>query len=403
MLAMAWRNIWRNKARSIVIMLSVSVGLCAGLGVLALYKGMMKSRIRTVIESEVSHIQLHHPEFGKDLHPYYVVPGGYVLPGDLRRLPAVKMVAARQITQGMLVTTTGSAGVQINGVQPEAEYAITSLKQKFVEGNGFTDVKKNEVIIGKKLADKLKLKLNTRLVLTFTDSTNNLVSAAFRVKGIYRSSNTPLEELNVYVPITALGELLLTGNNYHELAILLQDDEDLDAVQEQIKKQYPDLLVESWKELSPETDLMVKTVDEYSYIILVIILIALAFGILNTMLMSVLERTKEIGMMVALGTSRLRIFLLILLETFFLTAAGTPIGMVAAYLVTGYYEKNGLDLSGMGKEMLASFGYESIIYPMFPWDKLVIMLIMVAGTAIISCLLPAIRALRLQPVETLRR
>ena len=172
---------------------------------------------------------------------------------------------------------------------------------------------------------------------------------------------------------------------------------------EQLKKMYPNLLVESWKDISPETELLVKTVDEYSYIIMIIILFALAFGIVNTMLMSVLERTREVGMMAALGTSRTRLFFLVLQETILLTIAGTPLGLSAAYVVTNYYHQHGLDLSNMGKEMMASFGFGSIVYPSFPWERLGGIMLLVIGTALIACLIPAIKALKLQPVEALRR
>jgi len=400
---LAWRNIWRNKARSIVIMLSVAIGLLAGIGVLALYKGMMRSRVKTVIYSEVGHLQIHHPEFKKENHPAYVLPDAKALLKKLQSFPGVEMAAPRSVVQGMLLTATGSAGVQINGVVPALEYPASQLKNKIIEGQGFHDEKKNEILIGKKLADKMKLKLGAKLVLTFTDTADNLTSSAFRVAGIYRSGNAPLDELNVYVPLRTLNDLLLIGDSFHEIAVLLKNDDDLQTVQASLKSAFPDLVVESWKDISPETDLMVKTVDDYSYIIMIIILIALAFGILNTMLMSVLERTREIGMMVALGTGRARIFLLILMETVLLTAAGTPIGLLAAYLITRYYEQHGLDLSGMGKDMMASFGFETTIYPSFPWEKLSVILIMVIGTALLSCLLPALKALRLQPVEALRR
>ena len=402
-LLMAWRNIWRNKARSMVIMLSVAIGLLAGIGVLALYKGMMKSRVRTVIDSEVAHLQLHHADFKKDYHPAYLLPGANALLQKVQSYPEVKMAAPRSLAQGMLVTTTGSAGVQINGVVPQLEYGASHLREKLIAGDGFHEAKKNEILVGKKLADKMKLKTGSKLVLTFTDTADNLVSSAFRVAGIYQSGNAPLDEANVYVLLTTLNELLLTGDAFHEIAILLNRDEDLQAVQEKLRSAYPSLLVESWKVISPETELMVKTVDEYSYIIMIVILVALAFGILNTMLMSVLERTKEIGMMVALGTPRLSIFLLVLLEAVFLTIAGTPIGLLAAYLITGHYQKHGLDLSGMGKDMMASFGFDTTIYPSFPWEKLIIILILVVGTALLSCLLPALKALRLKPVEALRR
>jgi ABC-type lipoprotein release transport system permease subunit len=400
---LAWRNIWRNKARSIVIMLSVAIGIFAGMGVLALYKGMMKSRIRTVIDSEVGHLQIQHPEFKNDYHPSFVLPDGNLLLNRIQALPDVKIAAPRSIVQGMLVTTTSSAGVQINGVVPELEYATSQLKQKIQTGEGFHPDKKNEILIGKKLADKMKLKQGSKLVLTFSDATDNLVSAAFRVAGIYQSGNTPLDELNVYVTLSALNELLLTGDSYHQIAILLKNDETLTQAAAQLQQLDPSLLVESWKELSPETDLMVNTIDQYSYIIMLIILIALAFGILNTMLMSVLERTREIGMMVALGTSRIKVFLLVFMETVFLTIAGLPVGLLQSWLVILYFQKHGLDLSGMGEEMLASFGYGTMIYPSFPGEKLFPILMMVIGTAVFSCLLPVVKALRLNPVEALKR
>lgn len=400
---MAWRNIWRNKTRSLVIMVSVAIGLLAGIGVLALYKGMMNSRVRTVIDAEASHLQIHNPEFKNDYDPSFIINYPDDVLQKIQSIQEVKLVAPRSIVQGMLVTTTGSAGVQINGVVPDVEYKVSQLKQKIITGEGFHADKKNEIVIGKKLADKMKLKQGSKIVLTFTDTADNIVSSAFRVSSIYQSANTAFDEMNVYVPASTINELLLTGNGFQEIAILLKDDNDLDKVEQQLKKDFPSLLVESWKELSPETELMVKTVDEYSYIIIIIILIALAFGILNTMLMSVLERTREIGMMVALGTSRIRIFLLIFFETIFLTIAGTPVGLLTAYFITNHYQKRGLDLSGMGKDMMASFGFSTMIYPSFPWEKLAAIMIMVIGTALLSCLLPAMKALRLQPVEALRR
>ena len=121
------------------------------------------------------------------------------------------------------------------------------------------------------------------------------------------------------------------------------------------------------------------------------------------MLMAILERTREIGMMLALGTNRVRIFFLILLETVFLTLAGTPIGILAGWLIIGYYNIRGLNLSGMGKEMMSSFGFGTLIYPEFPGEKLGGLLLIVVGTALVSCIFPAVKALGLQPVEALRR
>lgn len=400
---MAWRNIWRNRMRSIVIVLSVAIGLFAGIAVLALYKGMLHGRVRTVIDAEVAHIQIHDTSFKKDYDPAYVIVKSDTILKALRSMPQVKAFSARSITQGMLVTTTGSAGVQINGVQPREEYEVSGLKKKIIEGEGFKPGKKNEIVIGERLADKMKLKTGSKLVLTFTDSAADIVSAAFRVAAIYRSNNAPLDERNVYVEKETLNQLLNIGNDFHEIAVLLYRDEDMNLVQKKLQKQFPSYQVETWRQISPETDLMVNTVDVYSYIIMIIIMLALAFGIINTMLMAILERTREIGMMTALGMKRFRLFSLVLFETIFLTISGTPIGLGTAWLAINYFNKNGLDLSGMGKELMSSFGYSTMIFPEFPSDKIITVLLIVIITAIVSCLFPALKALRLQPVEALRR
>jgi ABC-type lipoprotein release transport system permease subunit len=230
-----------------------------------------------------------------------------------------------------------------------------------------------------------------------------MVSGAFRVAAIYQSANAPLDERNVYVSMQDLNTLLATGQSFHEIAVILYSDDNVQAVKKTWQQKFPAYQIESWKEISPETDLMVKTTDQLSYILMAIIMFALAFGIINTMLMAVLERTREIGMMVALGTGKLKVFLLILIETVYLTLAGAPIGIAAGWLAAGYYSKNGLNMSDMGEEMMSSFGYSTTIYPEFPADKFLGVMLIVFATAVISCLFPAIKALRLQPVEALRR
>ncbi len=400
---MAWRNVWRNKMRSVVIMLSIAVGLFAGIAVLSLYKGMIKNRVRTVIDAEAGHLQLHDSNFKKDYEPRYVVINGEAIIQKILSLPQVKSVAKRSVTNGMLATATGSAGVQILGVIPATEYEISQLKKKIVEGYEFDTARKNEIMVGKKLAQKMKLKKDSKLVLTFTDAGGSIVSGAFRVAAVFQSNNAPLDERTVYVTISDLNSLLTIGNNFHETVVLLKNDDDLPMVQTQLQRLFPAYHIESWKEISPETELMVKTTNQYSYIIMVIIMFALAFGIINTMLMAILERTREIGMMVALGTSKPRIFSLVLLETLFLTLAGTPIGILIGWLVTGYFGKHGLDLSGMGQEMMSSFGFGTVIYTEFPMEKITGVMLIVFVTAIVSCLFPAIKALKLQPVEALRR
>jgi len=400
---MAWRNIWRNKMRSLIIILSIALGLFAGISVLGLYKGMMRSRVRNVIDAEQSHLQIHDPNFKKDYDPKFILFNGHSVLKTIDALPQVKASSPRSITNGMLATASGSSGVQINGVVPDREYITSQLAAKIVEGRSFDPSRRNQVIVGRKLANKMRLKPGSKLVLTFTDTAGNLVSGAFRVAAVYRSSNAPLDEKNVYVTISDLDNLLNIPGKFHEIAILLKNDEDVELVQHLLRQKFPGYQIENWREISPETDLLIKTTDQYSYIIIIIVMLALAFGIINTMLMAIIERAREIGMMMALGTSRIRIFLLIVVETILITITGTPIGILAGWLVVGYFHIHGLNVSGMGREMISSFGFGTIIYPDFPIEKLPGVLLIVTSTALISSLFPSIKALRLQPAEALTR
>ncbi|SDM29587.1 ABC-type transport system, involved in lipoprotein release, permease component [Daejeonella rubra] len=400
---MAWRNIWRNKTRSIVIMLSIAIGLFSGIAILALYAGMMNSRVRTVIDVEVGHLQIHHPEFKKDYKPEYTIHDGLKMLKSLTSMPEVKLAVPRSIATGMLSTPGGSSGVQINGIIPAQEYLVSKLRDKIIAGNIFSPAKRNQIIIGKKLADKLKLNIGSKLVLTFTDSSDEIVSGAFRVSAIYQSNNAPLDEVNVYITMKEINSMLKIGDEFHEIVLILKQDDYMDTFQSRLSKRFINSKIETWREISPETNLLVKTTDQYSYIIMVIVMLALAFGIINTMLMAILERTKEIGMMLALGTNRIRIFFLVLLETFMLTFVGTPVGILSSWAIISYFNKKGLDLSGMGNEMMNSFGFDSMIYPEFPVDKILNVFLIVFLTALFSCLFPALKALSLQPVEALRR
>lgn len=398
---LAWRNIWRNRTRSLIIILSVTVGLFAGIFVLALYQGIMISRVRIVIDSEVGHIQIHNPRFMDDFDPKFTLNETQVI-DSLRKLDNLKFAGARSITMGMLSTTTGSANVKINGITPVEENKASQLKDKIISGVELSIDRKQGILIGKKLADKMKLKQGSKLVLTFADINNELTAGAFRVLGIYQSDNAPLDALNVYVLKPVLDHDLGIERGSHEVVVLLKSDENLESSRTQIEKMFPKLLVETWKETSPETNLMVGYVDQFAIIYVIIIMFALAFGIINTMLMSVLERTREIGMLTALGMNRRRVFVLILTETVMLTFVGVPFGVLLSWFTSNYFGRVGIDISSFSEAAMSGFGFSSMIYPQFPFDSLPVVMIIVFFTALISALFPSIKAIKLQPADALR-
>jgi ABC-type lipoprotein release transport system permease subunit len=400
--SLAWRNIWRNKARGLVIMTSISLGLFAGIAVLALYEGMLKGRIRTLIDEETGHIQIHHSRFADENESKFSIPDREEILRRISGIPEVSEINQRSLAQGMLSTSTGTAGVQVIGIDTLTEFRFSSLKQKIREGTGFKAGKSYQAIIGMKLARKMKLQKGSKMVLMFNDTGNNLVSSAYRISAIYQSTNAPLDERLIYTDRAELSELIGMPGQIHEIALKVDEDGNVEKVCSKLKALLPGLKVEGWKEISPETDFLVQTVDTYSAILIVIIMISLAFGILNTMLMAIMERSREIGMIAALGMSRMRIFSLVLLETIFLSLAGVPLGLFCGWATAFYFNRNGLDLSGMGEDLMSSFGFKTVIYPEFPADKLISVLSIVLVTTLLSSLIPAFKAINMKPVENLK-
>lgn len=401
LILMAWRNIWRNKLRSLIIMMSIIIGLFAGLSVLSLYKGMMSNRIRTVIDNEIGHLQLHAKEYIQEKEVSMILPDHNKIIASLYTDNNIKYFTSRTLSSGMLSAASGTSGVMINGIDPASEYKVSDIHNKIVAGQIFTE-KRNEILIGKKLAEKLNLKTGIKIVLTFTDSSNSLVSSAFRVAGIYETVNASLDERKVYVKKNELNKLLGIGNNAHEIAIILNRDDQTEFTLQTLKNQYRKIHIADWKTLSPETNLLVKTVDDYSLIIIIIIMLALAFGITNTMLMAVLERRRETGMMMALGMSSIHINLLIISETLLLTLSGTPLGLLISWLTIQYFNRSGIDFSNMGKDLMSSFGFGNKIYPEFPTDKIGVIIGIVIIMALLSSLIPLLKILKMKPATSIK-
>jgi ABC-type lipoprotein release transport system permease subunit len=402
LIKVAWRNIWRNKTRSLVIITAVAIGLWAGFFLMSFYNGLIEQRIRSAIETEISHIQIHHPQFLNDYDIQYYIPSAKNLLAQTKKNSLVKAVAERVIIKGMISTASGSSGIQINGIMPEEESQLTQLKSKLTTGNYFSSIKPYEIIVSEKTLKKLKLKMNAKTILTFQDKDGNIASGAFRIIGIYKTVSTPYDEGNVFVNIHDIDTLAGITHQYNEVALLLKSGKEVENFKQQLQKEYPQLEIKTWTEISPEMNLLVSASDQTMFIYMSIIMLALAFGIINTMLMAVLERTREIGMLLALGMNRIKVFTMILLETVFLVLSGTPIGVVLGLGTIAYTHETGINLKQFA-EAYSSLGYSSLIYPTFSTRQFFLMLVLVIATAIIASLIPARRALQLKPAEAIRQ
>jgi ABC-type lipoprotein release transport system permease subunit len=386
----------------LVIITAITLGVFAGVYTVAFMFGWVNQRVASVINTEMSHIQIHHPEYLETFEIHDYVSNTSEMVSEISMLESVKAVTDRVIATCMIASAETGAGVQLVGVDPLQEMQVTNIHQKIIDGEYFDGVKTNPIVIGEKLAEKLKVKVRSKLVITITEMDGTLTGGAFRVAGIYRTSNTSYDEMKAFVRAQDISRLVkLDSNAGHEIAILLKENGNEKQVAEQIRAMYPETQVLAWTQLVPEMEMLNENMNLMLYIFVGIILLALGFGIVNTMLMVILERVKELGMLMAVGMNRARVFTMIVLETVFLSLTGGTIGIVLAVVLTTITGKTGIDLS-LWAQGLNSFGYDSVIYPEIGFDSVVAVTILVIITGVLSAIYPARKAIKLKPAEAIR-
>jgi len=256
---------------------------------------------------------------------------------------------------------------------------------------------------GQLIIDKaLDYRIRSKVQIAISDLSGTPIQGIFRVCGIYKTTNTGFDQTAVFVNAGELAKLyggkdILT----HEIAVLLTNIDDAGKGKEKLSRASGDNSVRTWKELAPDAAMMNDFMILYYFIYIGIIMLALAFGIINTMLMAILERTKELGMLMAIGMNHKRIFKMIMLETIFLTMVGAAAGMLSGWAIIEVLGKTGIHFAGWG-EGFEAVGFAARVYPVVTLKFFVFTTIMVIVTAIISSIWPARKALKLKPVEALK-
>jgi len=398
----SWKNVWRNPVRSGVVITAVMLGIWAGIFIVGFTNGMSQQRLKDQLDTYTGHIQVHTPAFVSDKKVSQYIPDGDSVLAQLRRTPGVVAAIPHTVATGLASSSTNSYGSTIVGVDPNAESTVLTLPHKLVEGNFFTEDKRFPVVIGKSLAKRLNVHMGSKIVLTFQDTTNNITASAFRIIGIFKTSNNTYDESHVFIRSSDLNNLLGTHDLIHEIVIKTTDAHQAPAIAKKMQQQFPSLSVQSWQEVAPELRLLDSTIKLEIYIFMTILVLALALGIVNTMLMAILERTRELGMLMAVGMNKKRVFGMIVAETFFLSFVGAPLGIFFSWITIKLTGNYGINLSVVARG-LSQFGYGSIIYPILDNAYYFHIALMMVAAALLSAVYPAIKALRLRPVQAIRK
>ncbi len=398
----AWRNLWRNKRRTLIVLTSVIVGVIIillndGLGI-----GFIKQMLEIQINTSVAHIQIHNKSFLDDRVLSNSIKNPNYVDSILQKTDFVKHYSKRLINFGMLSSAANSSGIVLYGIEPEKEKQLTIIHSSIIKGT-YLSGKPNEIIIGKKLAERLEVELGDKLVAISSNIDGKPSSELFRIVGIFKTSDTEFDKMTVFVDYNNLENMLSTQGLASEFAILSDNPENAPLNKAELIKllNIPNLEVKTYIDLLP---LIMSYIDSYQSMMFVFYLIfgiAVLFGIINSMLMAVFERIREIGVLMSIGMKNSKIFFMIVYESLCIGVLGTMIGTIIGSVLLLYLQKNGIDLSFVS-DTLNQYGMNAVIYPELSFQVIFSSILVMPITAVVAAIYPAIKAIKLQPTDAMR-
>ncbi|MGR5397003.1 ABC transporter permease [Vibrio harveyi] len=403
---LAWRNLWRNKLRTSIMLGAMVFGLMGVVAMMGFMNGLVDSMIKNAISWQTSHLQIQQKSYLVNPELKGVIPGAEKISKVLASNREVKAISERFLADGMIASARSTRGIRINGVNIEQEQNITPLSKHIVDGEWLSEEGRNPILVSSKIAERLKLRVGSKVVLTLSDVNGEVSGTAFRVRGIFKTPSTGFDDGNVYVRKADLEKVAgLSGT--HEIAILLTSNNDAELKQllafthSIVPPESKDLLsVRPWQEIQPLLSTMMSTMDVSNQVMLVVFVLAMTLGIVNIMLMSVFERTREFGVLMAVGMQKHKIRLLIVFETLFLGLSGCALGLLGSAIMLKVLSITGLSLAGMA-EGLGAYGVDTLLYPRVSIAEYQMIIVAIFVASLIAALYPARQILKHRPVDAM--
>ncbi|MDJ0778929.1 MAG: ABC transporter permease [Gammaproteobacteria bacterium] len=400
LLTLSWRNLWRNRRRTAIMLGAISVGVWAMIFMTALMRGMVDDMLEQGIRNLPGHIQIQHPEFLDDPNVVNNIaePEGALLEALQRN--GSRRWATRIKVPAVIASERESRGVALIGIEPANEGEISGLPEKIVEGRFLESLDDRGIVIGARLAERLETRLGKRVVVMSQDPDNNISERGFRIVGIYRAELAAFEDFNVYTARATLQRLLGIDGRVSQIVVVGDDYREVDRLFREIRALTPTSLdARPWYQIDSFLASMFALMDGFVVVWVVIIFLALSFGLVNTLVMAIFERVREIGLIQALGMRPAQIVVQILLESLLLLLIGLLCGNLIA-IATILPLADGLDLTAVAEGM-AMMGAGSVLYPRLLLSDLVLANSVVAVLGVLTSILPAWRASKLDPIRAL--
>jgi len=401
---LAWRNLWRRKRRTWLTVGAMVFSNILLVFMISLQIGMYGMMINNTLRAQTGHLQVQAPGYLGDHKMRQVVPDVKQLAEGLRKGLATDQVAARASAFALVSSADRSYGLQITGVEPEFEARVSSLPGLIKDGRFLGDAMAEEIVIGRVLARNLQVEVGDELTFIGSGRDGSFAAAVVTVIGIFESGMTDMDRSFAEVPLDFFQDVFTMDGAGHAVVVMAPGLIQVGATRTRVEALLPndeDLDVHDWDALLPGLKQAIQADFTSAWFMYGILIVLVAFSVLNTQLMSVLERTKEFGIVMSLGVTPGRLGRLVLLETALMGTVGLVLGVLLGGALVAWLGYHGFSYPGM-EEMAGKFNLPSRIYPQVTFIGLVFGPMIILISSVIASLYPAIRLRWLEPVAAMR-
>lgn len=401
-LRLAWRNLWRNYRRTLIMLGAIAIGVWSMIFMTALTRGMVDDMVTDGIRALPGHVQIHNPAYRDDPTIANVIepPSGALLAA----LDGPEVVAwtTRIRVPAVVSSERDTRGVTLIGIRPDRERDLSFVADDIVDGRFLDGPDDHGLVMGRKLAERLETGLGKRVVVMTQNPQNEIADRGFRIVGIFDANLDQYEESFIFAGEATIQDLLGVGDAVSEVAVLGEDYRDVDGLYRSIEEAAGGgVEVLPWTELDSYLGSMLAVMDGWVVVFMVVVFLALSFGLVNTLVMAVFERVREIGLMLALGMTPRNILAQIVAESVLLLVIGLVVGNVAS-VATIEPLKGGIDVSIVGEGM-EMWGSSSVITPALYLKDVVMANAIVIVLGFFASLSPAWRASRYDPIRAITK
>jgi len=401
---LAWRNLWRRKRRTWLTVGAMVFSNILLVFMISLQLGMYEMMISNTLRAQTGHLQVQAPGYKDDHKIRQVVPNIQALADRFRQGLGTEDIAVRAAAFGLISSGDRSYGAQITGVEPNHESRVSSLPGLIQEGAFLSDTMAEEIVIGSVLARNLRVGVGDELTFIGSGRDGSFAAAVVTVVGIFESGMPDMDRGFAEVPLGFFQDAFAMEDAGHAVVIMAPGLLQVGATKAQVEallSDGEDLVVHDWDALLPGLKQAIQADFVSAWFMYGILIILVAFSVLNTQLMSVLERTKEFGIVMSLGVTPGRLGRLVLLETTLMGIVGMVLGVLLGGALVVWLHFHGFTYPGL-EEMGGKFNLPGRIYPTVSIIGLLMGPLIVLGASIVASLYPAVRLHWLEPVAAMR-